>query len=176
VLIVNDGALDSAPVTVSITVNDIVNLAPVFVSAPITEQSLGATYLSSAPVSLEGWEITRYDGRDPDSDWVVSDSGFSVTQRFNANPSMYLHPDEEAPGVIRGSFETRDAQRDDDYMGFVFGYQNPSQFYLLDWKGATQGVANIGITLKRYDVPEGVRPEFWNSDIGDSSHRCVYLC
>ena len=57
-----------------------------------------------------------------------------------------------------------DTGSDDDFMGFVFGYQDKGHFYLFDWKqynqtisnrtglqGMCVKVVNTDITLSEYD-------------------------
>ena len=64
-------------------------------------------------------------------------------------------------------------------MGFAFGYQNSSNFYLFDWKQATQGyvgrTAAEGMTIKKFQGATGdglvdlSLEEFWENqvDFGD---------
>ena len=77
-----------------------------------------------------------------------------------------------------GSWQV-DSGWDDDYMGFVFGYQNSSNFYLFDWKQGTQGyvgaTATEGMTIKKMTGATGngiadlSLAEFWENgdDFGD---------
>ncbi|SFK15040.1 Thrombospondin C-terminal region [Nitrosomonas aestuarii] len=59
---------------------------------------------------------------------------------------------------IDGSWQVTTSS-DDDYMGFVFGYQNPSNFYMFDWKQGTQGYVGTtaveGMTLKVFQGATG---------------------
>ncbi len=69
---------------------------------------------------------------------------------------------------------------DDDFMGFVFGYQNSANFYLFDWKQGTQNNtyganAAEGMTVKKYTGATGDGSvdlslgEFWENkaNLGD---------
>jgi gliding motility-associated-like protein len=78
--------------------------------------------------------------------WIVTGaSGDSVIQTNNGNPSFYVSQDTFINVVIKGKFYVSSATTDDDYIGFVFGYQNPTfpvlsdcNFYLFDWKKSAQ--------------------------------------
>jgi len=71
-----------------------------------------------------------------------------------------------------GSWEVL-TRSDDDYMGFVFGYENSSNFYLFDWKQGTQGyvgtTAAEGMTIKKMEGTTGdgltdlSLAEFWEN-------------
>jgi hypothetical protein len=70
---------------------------------------------------------------------------------------------------------TRRSTGDDDYMGFVFGYQNSSSFYLFDWKQGTQGyvgrTAAEGMAIKKFTGATGSGladlslEEFWENQV-----------
>lgn len=94
---------------------------------------------------------------------------------------MYLNNLNQTDYTIEGSWEVLSGAGDDDFMGFVFGYQNSSNFYLFDWKQTAQpfyGAANVeGMTIKLYDdsgtdglVDLSLR-EFWENttDFDDMS-------
>jgi hypothetical protein len=54
-------------------------------------------------------------------------------QLHNCDPCMLLHP-LTAPVWNLGCKFRVNSNVDNDYIGFVFGYVNKSQFYILDWK------------------------------------------
>jgi hypothetical protein len=73
----------------------------------------------------------------------------------NTDPTAYVCPTVHENAIIRGTMVVNPPADDDDFIGFVWGYQNSDQYYLLHWK---QGVQNIGgcnsaagITVKLVD-------------------------
>jgi syndecan 4 len=75
----------------------------------------------------------------------------------NAAPSIFLSDRELLDTSISGTWLVTEGG-DDDFIGFVFAYQNPGQFYLFDWKGGTQddssvGHAERGMAVKIVDIP-----------------------
>jgi len=97
---------------------------------------------------------------------------------INADPSFYLNNLNQTSYSMDGTWKV-ETSSDDDYMGFVFGYQNSSNFYLFDWKQGTQSyvgtTANEGMTIKKMTGATGdglvdlSLAEFWENttDFGD---------
>ncbi len=139
-----------------------------------------AKALVTVPVDLASWsELTLdFPGGQPAGDWVVAADNKSVTQVVNADPSLYLNNLNQTSYSMDGSWKVN-TSGDDDYMGFVFGYKNSSNFYLFDWKQGTQGyvgtTAAEGMTIKKMTGGTGdglvdlSLSEFWENqvDYGD---------
>ncbi|HYC55494.1 MAG TPA: hypothetical protein VEL28_11230 [Candidatus Binatia bacterium] len=119
-----------------------------------------ATTAAAAPVpiDLSTWTVVQYEhASQPDASWVLSDGNTVATQIVNADPSILVADFDIDNTEIIGSWRV-DTTNDDDFMGFVFGYQNRCQYYLFDWKKATQdagtgfGVADVGMSIKEIDT------------------------
>ena len=118
--------------------------------------------------------------------WTVQGGGSSVLQTINGDPTFYVSPDTFINVEISGRIRI-DNSFDDDFVGFVFGYQEPDaiptqyDFWLFDWKGVQQPkgsfgqyLAQEGFTLSRIlgNIPAGNNnywPNFWAHD---SSATC----
>ena len=139
--------------------------APFFVSTPNPGVSLGKV-TGAQPLSLAKWTVENYPGFQALSRWVVAPDGLSVTQTVNARPSALISDQSILNLRITGNFRV-DTSGDDDFIGFIFGYQNSKQFYLFDWKQQTQnlngGTALRGMSIKRIDAGdrEFTEPDFW---------------
>jgi hypothetical protein len=135
---------------------------------------------SAAPLDLSSWSALtlNYPGGQGPGNWVLGGGNTEVTQTVNADPSFFLNNVNQTSYSINGSWQAG-ADGDDDYMGFAFGYQNSSNFYLFDWKQGTQGyvgtTAAEGMTVKRFQGATGnglvdlSLPEFWENQtsLGD---------
>ena len=116
----------------------------------------------------------NYAGGQPAGNWVLEPGNTAVKQIVNADPSFYLNNVDQTQYSIDGSWQVLNGG-DDDYMGFAFGYQNSSNFYLFDWKQGTQGyvgrTAAEGMTVKRFTGATGSGladlslEEFWENQV-----------
>ena len=73
----------------------------------------------------------------------------------NSDPTAYVCPRVHENARIAGTIVVNPPVDDDDFVGFVWGYQNADQFYMLHWKQAAQNIGGCtsaaGITVKRFD-------------------------
>ena len=84
--------------------------------------------------------------------WELSHDNQWATQKINGDPTILVSDIDITRTTVEGSWLMK-RNNDDDLVGFVFGYQDPGHFYLLDWKKATQddracGLAKQGISIK----------------------------
>lgn len=133
--------------------------------------------IHAAPIDLSSWSELTLDfaGGQPAGNWNLGAGNTSVTQTTNADPSFYLNNLNQTSYSIDGSWQVTTVS-DNDFMGFVFGYQNSSNFYLFDWRQDTQnGVygsnASEGMTIKKFQggTGDGITDlslgEFWENNI-----------
>lgn len=78
--------------------------------------------------------------------WTVAPGGGSVFQSINGEPTLFLSPDDDFHGTIMGDIAV-ETTSDDDYIGFVFGFQDLNDFYLFDWKQGIQSGSSPGFVL-----------------------------
>ncbi len=131
---------------------DRANHDPIIVSRPLTEIGVRVPKGNGELVNLSEWSPVQFDlNQQPDADWVLDDTATVATQVENADPSVLLSDfgllDKQVAGMFRVNTDF-----DDDFIGFVFGYQDPEHFYLFDWKQLDQdtpaGVAEAGMSVK----------------------------
>lgn len=137
--------------------------------------SLVASSVYAAPINLSSWSALTLDfaGGQPAGNWVLDGSNTAVTQTVNADPSFFLNNLNQTSYSMDGTWQVVNDGGDDDYMGFAFGYQNSSNFYLFDWKKGTQNYsganANEGMSVKKFDgagnngLVDLSLGEFWNN-------------
>ncbi|RYD35116.1 MAG: hypothetical protein EOP87_07915, partial [Verrucomicrobiaceae bacterium] len=141
---------------------------PHFITTPPPGVSLGQVQ-AAAPLNLSTWGVQRWPGSQGAANWVIAPDGLSVEQRVNSAPSALISDQSFLNLRITGSFRV-DTTGDDDFMGFIFGYQNNKQFYVFDWKQGAQaslgGNALRGMCIKRFDAGAGdfTEADFWWSN------------
>jgi hypothetical protein len=131
--------------------------------------SMSSLPVGAAPIDLSTWTTNNafaFPGGQPAGNWVVGGGGTSVLQTVNGDSTMFLSP--TPIGTISGLSGTfSESSPDDDFVGFVFGFQNTSNFYLFDWKQGNQSAygaaAGRGITLKRFDAAPTTQGHLWST-------------
>ncbi|MEA3496260.1 MAG: hypothetical protein U9R42_09520 [Bacteroidota bacterium] len=110
-------------------------------------------------VNLSRWESVVYDypsNGQGKAVWELSHDNQWATQKVNGDPTILVSDIDITGTIVEGSWVMKE-NSDDDLVGFVFGYQDPGHFYLLDWKKATQevygnGIAKQGVSIKVADA------------------------
>ncbi len=124
------------------------------------------TFNIGHPVDLSNW---KQEGLLDNGNWeVTGEQNQFVTQSVNGDPTFFVSPFNFINGTVDGTIQVN-TSGDDDYIGFVFGYQSPVtdsgdatndyEFLLFDWKQSNQNPSLEGYTLSRLTSP--VSPDFW---------------
>nr|XP_032519767.1 cartilage oligomeric matrix protein [Danaus plexippus plexippus] len=111
-----------------------------------------------------------------DPRWQLAHEGAEITQTLNSDPGLAVGFDSFGGVDFEGTLFV-DSHIDDDYVGFIFGYQNNKRFYVVMWKKNSQtywqttpfrAVAEPGIQLKLVHSSTGpgkiLRNALWNTE------------
>ncbi len=112
-----------------------------------------AAHASSVPVDLSGWTENGRGGNNAGT-WTVQGTGNdSVVQSRNGSPTVFFNGNENAQGKALQGEITVETSIDDDFVGFVLGYEDGeinstnADFWLIDWKQGNQGGQTAGLAL-----------------------------
>ncbi|MEL6806539.1 MAG: VPLPA-CTERM sorting domain-containing protein [Pseudomonadota bacterium] len=115
----------------------------------------GAGAVHAAPVDLTGWAENGLVNNGAGI-WTVQPGNDSVIQSRNGNPTVFYDATPAGASAqgeqLSGSIEVL-TTGDDDFVGFVLGYQNneinstTADFWLIDWKQNDQNPAVDGLAL-----------------------------
>ncbi|XP_032681170.1 cartilage oligomeric matrix protein [Odontomachus brunneus] len=108
--------------------------------------------------------------------WRINHHGAEIQQLINSDPGIAIGPDILSGVDYEGTFYIDD-DTDDDYVGFVFSYQDNRRFYIVAWKRENQvywlgtpfrAVADAGITLRLVNSETGpgevLRNSLWHNE------------
>ena len=70
--------------------------------------------------------------------WEFLNNGAEITQKKNSDPGIIVGNQKVAGVDYNGTFFIDD--RDDDFVGIVFSYQDNTNFYLVSWKAKDQDI------------------------------------
>lgn len=120
-----------------------------------------------------------------DPNWVIYNKGAEIVQTMNSDPGLAVGFDSFGGVDFEGTFFV-DTEIDDDYVGFIFSYQDNHKFYTVMWKKNTQtywqatpfrAVAEPGIQLKLVQSSTGpgqmLRNSLWHT--GDTENQVKLL-
>ena len=111
-----------------------------------------------------------------DPEWIIFNKGAEIMQTINSDPGLAVGFHAFGGVDFEGTFYV-ESHIDDDYAGFVFGYQDNAHFYVVMWKKKEQtyweaepfrAIAEPGIMLKLVTSRTGpgkmMRNSLWNTE------------
>ena len=114
-------------------------------------------------------------GLQPDPQWLIFNDGKAIRQTENSDPGLAIGNDSFKGVTYEGTFLV-DTDKDDDYIGVVFGFKDNSTFYTFMWKKVDQvywdktpfeAEAKAGLQLKLVTSITGpglaLRNSLWNT-------------
>ncbi len=116
-------------------------------------QNHAACPTNDTVIDLSNWTVVQYGNfGQGNANWVRSQTNTVALQTQNADASVFLSPSPLGSDLIEGSWRV-ETSNDDDFIGFVFGFQDDQHFYLFDWKQTDQvqnewGDSKRGMSVK----------------------------
>ena len=139
-----------------------------------TKRLLSLAALSGSLVALHAGNIDlntwSQAGPSSSGNWTVSPDGSTVSQSRNGSPTVFLSPDTLINDNVRGDIEVRTTS-DDDFIGFVFGWQSTNDFYLFSWKQGNQSPALNGLVLAH--VTAGISNIPWDHQNNHTGYQVL---
>ncbi len=93
-------------------------------------------FANAGLIDLNTW---TQQGTSSNGNWEVAADGSSVLQTINGSATFFTSTNSFINSEFTGSFSVN-ANGDNDFIGFVFGFNGLDDFYLFDWKQGTQSL------------------------------------
>lgn len=173
----------SATVSPTVTTRYVLTVSD---SGTAEEASDGAMiYVTDRAANLCGWNVVILTSNSyptaANPNYICSPDGSARRQTVNGKPSIVLSDLVVENARITGHIGVETAT-DDDLIGFLWGFENGSHFYLLSWKQITQpfgacGNALAGIAVKKVDAAANAATGIsFNNTFGFNATDYVHLC
>jgi len=145
-----DGLSDNQSFEITVAVPE--NRPPRITSTPVTPHLLSPVVGDATVFDLSSWtQFTYTQSTLGQPRWTFNNDFTQARQNNNSKPSALLSDTELDFGQISGTLRVN-TPSDDDAIGFVFGWQDPRNFYLFEWRAGSQqlglGLALQGMSLK----------------------------
>ena len=146
------------------------NRPPVITSDPVTIALATSVELGEASeFSVSGWQQVNLTNDGDTPRWVFP-SSTQARQLTNASQTALVGFDELLNARVSGRFGVQTTV-DDDEIGFVFGYQDPQNYYRFSW---AQGTLPQNQNNTNNNVPGFVVSRILSDDQGATTTQVVY--
>ncbi|WP_296897566.1 conjugal transfer protein TraN [Thiohalocapsa sp.] len=99
-------------------------------------------------------------------DCTVSAAGSSAQPGVHKeHPSAMITPVDVIDTTITGQIRVDADTWDDDWIGFVVGYRDADDYWVVDWRAATQGGHTEGAALRRVDGDDDIGFGDWGDHL-----------
>lgn len=115
-------------------------------------------YSVASAADLTSWSALDLDSATQPGSWQVSAG--EARQTFNSGPTAWLSPVSQHDVKITGTLRV-ETTVDDDFIGFIVGFNNSADYLLVDWKKMAQLNAQVGMRLVRVTQPLTGNSEFF---------------
>lgn len=119
-----------------------------------------ARVANAASLDLSSFSPIQYDdifNQPSNAVWTLSLDRTAVTQSRNNEPSIFLSDFTISNATVDADF--RVSSVDDDFLGFVFGYQNTGDFYVFDWDAHwNRSMMQVSVINEGTADPFGIAP------------------
>ncbi|MCP4171811.1 MAG: PKD domain-containing protein, partial [Fuerstiella sp.] len=151
------------------------NHAPVIISViskAVEEFQTGQDASPFKAMKVKDWTPVQYVCGGGSAKWEFLDDD-TVMQTKNSDAAILLSDVVLQDSTVRGTWYVNSSW-DDDWMGFVFGYQDRGHYYLFDWKKEHQKKCLKGMRILLISEDSDTecvrmcinRPVLYNNDIG----------
>lgn len=143
-------------------------------------------FVTDRPAQLCAWNVVVLTSNEyptaANPSFSCDPTGTIRRQTVNSKPAIVLS-DLEVGDVRITGYLSVETTSDDDLIGFLWGWQNPKEAYLLSWKRVSQnwtaacGNAPSGFAIKKLDGALAASPGIaFNSSFGFDATSYVYNC